>query len=199
MEHGTRAVGGSDAYWLHLHLRRGRAGFSCRAQNCRCAAARMDWASDRHCFGAVLLCDEAHQRALSSNCVNRDNRGRIYRVCSCIRCRPGRLDLLSKPLPRFYGRISFSFYLLHLLTLAMIWFMPNRLGDLVDVGIPRPLLALGLALATALVTTPLAYISYRVAERQGIAARRSCVSMLVVSLGRLTPSTGVPATSSPRL
>jgi peptidoglycan/LPS O-acetylase OafA/YrhL len=108
-------------------------------------------------------------------------------------------NLMSKPLPRFYGRISFSFYLLHPLTLAMIWFIPNQLGDLVDLGIPRPLLALGLTLATVLVATPLAYVSYRVAERQGIAAGRSCVSMIVESFGKLRPSTGVPATSSPRL
>ena len=88
---------------------------------------------------------------------------------------------LSKPVPRFYGRISFSFYLLHPLTLAVIWFMPAQLGAIGD-RVPRPLLFLALTFGTALLITPLAYVSYLVAERRGVSAGKSLSSLATTKI-----------------
>jgi peptidoglycan/LPS O-acetylase OafA/YrhL len=69
---------------------------------------------------------------------------------------------------RFYGRISYSFYLLHPLTLTMMWFMPDSLGGLVRLGIPAPLIVIGLFVLSTAVITPLAWLTYRYVEQPGI-------------------------------
>jgi peptidoglycan/LPS O-acetylase OafA/YrhL len=69
---------------------------------------------------------------------------------------------------RFYGRISYSFYLLHALTLTVLWRIPEPLGVLVA-GMPGPLLALLLSAGSVPAVTPLAWLSWRYVELRGIA------------------------------
>jgi peptidoglycan/LPS O-acetylase OafA/YrhL len=78
---------------------------------------------------------------------------------------------LDWPIVRFYGRISYSFYLLHALTLMVLWRMPEPLGVLAA-GMPRPLLALLLSAGSILAVTPLAWLSWRYVELPGIALGR---------------------------
>lgn len=76
---------------------------------------------------------------------------------------------------RFLGRVSYSFYLLHPLTLTVIWHQPTFFGTLVKAGIPTGVLILGLSIASTLAVLPLAYLSYRFVELPGIAlGRRLC-------------------------
>lgn len=79
---------------------------------------------------------------------------------------------LFKPLDfrlvRFYGRISYSFYLLHLLGISLAFRMMDP-GAMNADGMP---LSLTIALATGisiLVTTPAAYVSWRFIETPAIA------------------------------
>ncbi len=84
---------------------------------------------------------------------------------------PGRaFDL---PILRFFGRISFSFYLLHPLTLIVLWKIPETLGAVIRAGVPAIIVALALFLLSIAVVTPLAWIMYHYVERPGIAAGRS--------------------------
>jgi peptidoglycan/LPS O-acetylase OafA/YrhL len=69
---------------------------------------------------------------------------------------------------RFYGRLSYSLYLLHPLTLLVIWNMPDVLGVLVLAGIPTPAVAFGLTVISVVAITPLAWLSYHYVERQGV-------------------------------
>ncbi|MGV1985572.1 acyltransferase family protein [Agrobacterium sp. 22-221-1] len=65
---------------------------------------------------------------------------------------------------RFLGRVSYSFYLLHPLSLMVIFsnsWIPN---DLVSQGVPRWAVASGLLVASTLAVIPLAYLSYRFVE-----------------------------------
>jgi peptidoglycan/LPS O-acetylase OafA/YrhL len=66
---------------------------------------------------------------------------------------------------RFLGRISYSFYLLHPVTLFALWSMPATLDSLLAFGIPSPLLVLGLVIVSTLAIIPLATASYRWIER----------------------------------
>jgi peptidoglycan/LPS O-acetylase OafA/YrhL len=66
---------------------------------------------------------------------------------------------------RFLGRISYSFYLLHPLTLLALWSMPATVDGLLALGIPSPLLVLALVAASTLAIIPLASASYRWIER----------------------------------
>jgi len=72
-------------------------------------------------------------------------------------------------LARYYGRISYSFYLLHPMTLVVLWNARTQLGAAVDAGTPPPLLAIGLFLASTVVITPAAHLQYELVERAGIA------------------------------
>ncbi|HEY0330966.1 MAG TPA: acyltransferase [Rhodopseudomonas sp.] len=67
-------------------------------------------------------------------------------------------------MPRFYGRISYSFYLLHALTLPIIWSRPDLLGALVAAGVPRTAIALVLLVGSVAAITPLAWLQYLVVE-----------------------------------
>lgn len=80
------------------------------------------------------------------------------------------LRLLDRPWMRFYGRISYSFYLLHPLTLTVIWAMPATMEAALRAGVPAPLLILALALASVLAVTPLAWLCWRYVELPGVAA-----------------------------
>ncbi len=77
------------------------------------------------------------------------------------------------PLIRFYGRISYSFYLVHILVLIPIWAHPRMLGNIVDTGLPHFVIALGLFVVVSAIATPLAFAMYRYVELPGIAAGRA--------------------------
>jgi peptidoglycan/LPS O-acetylase OafA/YrhL len=68
---------------------------------------------------------------------------------------------LNHPVLRFYGRISFSLYLLHPLALTVIWNMPVVLGNTIAVGVPSAILAATLWVVSVAVITPLAWASHR--------------------------------------
>lgn len=66
---------------------------------------------------------------------------------------------------RFLGRVSYSFYLLHPLTLMIFWRMPDVLGAMLQAGCPAWLLLLILLLVSTAIALPLAALSYRFVER----------------------------------
>jgi peptidoglycan/LPS O-acetylase OafA/YrhL len=80
--------------------------------------------------------------------------------------------LLDWPLFRFYGRISYSFYLLHPLTLIVLWKMPDQLSWLLARGLPGVVIAIGLAVVSTAAITPLAWLNWRFVELPAIAAGR---------------------------
>jgi peptidoglycan/LPS O-acetylase OafA/YrhL len=73
---------------------------------------------------------------------------------------------------RFYGRISYSFYLLHPVTLMVIWNMPDQLSWLLGRGVPGVVIAIGLGLVSTAAITPLAWLNWRFIEMPAIAAGR---------------------------
>lgn len=79
------------------------------------------------------------------------------------------IDAASKqlrlPLVSFIGTISFSFYLLHPLTLIAMSKFSKELTELVAMGVPRHILALSLFLISSAAITPLAWLQYKVVER----------------------------------
>jgi len=85
---------------------------------------------------------------------------------------PGLKRVLNLPLFRFYGRISYSFYLLHPLTLFALWAMPAQLSHVLDAGVPAVFLWIGLTILSVVAITPLAWLSWRFVEIPGIAAGR---------------------------
>lgn len=86
-------------------------------------------------------------------------------------------DFLRLPQLRFLGRVSYSFYLLHPLTLAVIWYMPETFGKIIAAGVPLPLLCVFLWVATSAVMLPLAQLSYRFIELPGLALGRTVLSL----------------------
>jgi peptidoglycan/LPS O-acetylase OafA/YrhL len=86
---------------------------------------------------------------------------------------PGGLaTLLDRKLTRFFGRISYSFYLVHPLTLMVIWKVPSLLTAVITIGVPAIVVAAFLFVASAAAVTPLAFAMYRWVERPGVAAGR---------------------------
>lgn len=80
--------------------------------------------------------------------------------------------ILNWPLFRFYGRISYSFYLLHPLSFLLICAIPGPLSRLVEARVPAVLLAIGLAIFSIAAVTPIAWLSWRYVEIPGIALGR---------------------------
>jgi len=110
--------------------------------------------------------------------------------------RLGRLgSFFDLGLIRFFGRISFSFYLLHPLTLIVIWRMPGVLGSVIAAGVPIVAVAMFLFIATAAFVTPLALAMYHWVERPGVAAGRK----LAKSLSQLDQRAAADRCSSGRL
>ena len=96
--------------------------------------------------------------------------------------------ILDSRVARFFGRISFSFYLLHPLTLIVMWNMPHLLGSVIRAGIPPVAVGLALfALSTAAIT-PLAWAMYRWVEQPGVAAGRLLASHLAVRYRAAAPA-----------
>ena len=83
---------------------------------------------------------------------------------------PGRVFDLG--VVRFFGRISYSFYLLHPLTLIVMWNMPETLGATIRYGVPVSVVALALFILSTAAVTPLAWAMFQWVERPGVAAGR---------------------------
>jgi peptidoglycan/LPS O-acetylase OafA/YrhL len=87
--------------------------------------------------------------------------------------RPGGLaKIFDGYLARFFGRISYSFYLLHPLTLIVMWKIPATLGGVIAAGVPPTVVAIVLFAVSTAAITPLAVVMYRWVEQPGIAANR---------------------------
>jgi peptidoglycan/LPS O-acetylase OafA/YrhL len=82
---------------------------------------------------------------------------------------------LDWPILRFYGRISYSFYLFHFLTVVVIWAIPSQISVVLQWGVPDPVVAIALGLVTIAIITPLAWLSWRTIEVPTIALGRSLV------------------------
>lgn len=66
---------------------------------------------------------------------------------------------------RFLGRVSYSFYLLHPLTLMIFWQMPEALGAALQAGCPAWLAMLAMLFVSTVIALPLAALSYRFVEK----------------------------------
>lgn len=80
-------------------------------------------------------------------------------------------SFLNSKILTFFGRISFSLYLLHPITLMLMWSQqdstdvaPIVIGYLVGLGIPNAFVAILLTVASVLFVTPLAYMFWRFIE-----------------------------------
>jgi peptidoglycan/LPS O-acetylase OafA/YrhL len=97
---------------------------------------------------------------------------------------------------RFYGRISYSFYLLHPLTLIVTWNMSDQLKWLLDAGVPGVMVAFGLFVLSAAAITPLAWLSWRLVEQPGIALGRWIIREAPTLLIRLRPAVAASPAAS---
>lgn len=66
---------------------------------------------------------------------------------------------------RFLGRVSYSFYLLHPLTLMIFWQMPRTVGAVLATGCPPWIAVLTMLLLSLGIALPLAALSYRFVEQ----------------------------------
>jgi peptidoglycan/LPS O-acetylase OafA/YrhL len=74
---------------------------------------------------------------------------------------------LRWPPLRFYGRISYSLYLLHPLTLIVAWRMQATLATLLQAGVPTALVVIAVFIISTAIITPLAWLSWRLIELPG--------------------------------
>lgn len=79
---------------------------------------------------------------------------------------------LDRTIPRFYGRISYSLYLLHPLALVALF---NRFPyrSLYEGGMPATAVSALLVLLTFAMTTPVAWLTWKLIERPGIRLGRA--------------------------
>jgi peptidoglycan/LPS O-acetylase OafA/YrhL len=80
------------------------------------------------------------------------------------------------PIVRFYGRISYSFYLINPLTLFAFWHSSDALARVMQLPIPGFLIALTMFVVSVAVTTPIAWLMYKYVERPGVALGRRLVA-----------------------
>ncbi len=98
-------------------------------------------------------------------------------------------------LVRFYGKISYSFYLLHVLGMLFA----NRILSLAGVslsGLPVSVGTIALTVLSVMVTTPAAYLSWRFVEKPCInfgKRRFSTGSLMNVKLEAKTAAGGSPS------
>lgn len=79
------------------------------------------------------------------------------------------LNFLDHPAAHWLGKLSFSYYLFHFLTILPVWSHPETMVWLVDtVGVPRLLIAAVILVASTAAALSLAYVSYRLVEIPGI-------------------------------
>lgn len=93
-------------------------------------------------------------------------------IASCLMIAGGALGLQGwltvfrdNAVLRFLGRVSYSFYLLHPLTLTIFWQMPQPLGAVLQAGCPPWLAVLAMLLVSVMIALPLAALSYRFVEK----------------------------------
>jgi peptidoglycan/LPS O-acetylase OafA/YrhL len=79
---------------------------------------------------------------------------------------------------RFLGRVSFSFYLLHPLTLMIFWQMPQALGAVLQAGCPAWVALLVMLAVSSAIALPLAVLSYRFVERPFIRLGQQCLTAM---------------------
>jgi len=89
---------------------------------------------------------------------------------------PGRAFDLG--VARFFGRVSYSFYLLHPLTLIVMWNMPETLGAIIRFGVPVSIVALALFILSTAAVTPLAWGMFQWVERPGVVLGRALAKRL---------------------
>lgn len=95
------------------------------------------------------------------------------------------LNVLDHPAAHWLGKLSYSFYLLHFLTMTPFWQHPEWLGWLVSgLGVPRAIAALLLLGITSIVALGLAYVCYRFVELPGIRLGNYARKPLAPSLSR---------------
>ena len=85
-------------------------------------------------------------------------------------------QVLDWPISRFYGQISYSFYVLHPLSLIVIWTIPGEINALRQFGIPSAAIAFFFTVISTALITPLAWLSWRYIELPGIGLGRRFVS-----------------------
>jgi peptidoglycan/LPS O-acetylase OafA/YrhL len=84
---------------------------------------------------------------------------------------PGALGrIFDLSIIRFFGRISYSFYLLHPLTFLVMGKIPGPLASAMEAGVPVVVMATFLFVASTAAVTPLAFAMYRWVERPAVAA-----------------------------
>lgn len=76
---------------------------------------------------------------------------------------------------RFLGRVSYSFYLLHPLTLMIFWQMPQALGAVLQAGCPAWLALLMMLVVSIAIVLPLAALSYWFVEKPFIRLGQQCL------------------------
>lgn len=93
-------------------------------------------------------------------------------IASCLMIAGGALGLRGwltvlrdNAVLRFLGRVSYSFYLLHPLTLMIFWQMPEAIGSALQAGCPPWLALLVMLFVSTVIALPLAAISYRFVEK----------------------------------
>lgn len=79
------------------------------------------------------------------------------------------LNLLDRPSVHWLGKLSFSYYLFHFLTIMPVWSHPGELVWLTDaIGVPRLLVAALIFVASSAAALALASLSYTLVECPGI-------------------------------
>jgi peptidoglycan/LPS O-acetylase OafA/YrhL len=79
---------------------------------------------------------------------------------------------LDWPIMRFYGRISYSFYLFHPATMLLVLAYPEPVLAVVRSGVPAAVVVIALSLITIAAATPFAWLCWRHVETPGIALGR---------------------------
>ncbi len=85
-------------------------------------------------------------------------------VCCTFGPRTSIQNLLERPSLRFLGKISFSFYLLHPMSVLVMGNATSLIESLRLLGIPSFAIAIGLAAASSATIIPLAWLSWRCIE-----------------------------------